>query len=108
MARGGLKKRDSRRRKTRSSNPELVRSGTNLKDPALLDSIKGGILDPDIAIQNTVLDISGSVPTKRNGYGDVIAMYGADSITSLIDATLIKTRYDIILNGFNENYFIFK
>ena len=54
MARGGLKKRDSRRRKTRSANPELVRSGANLKDPTLLDSITGGILDPDIAIQNTV------------------------------------------------------
>ena len=94
MARGGLKKRDSRRRKTRSSNPELVRSGTNLKDPTLLDSIKGGILDPNIAIQNTVLDISGSVPTKRNGHGDVIAMYGVESITSIIDAALTKTKYE--------------
>ena len=40
------------------------------------------------------LDISGSVPTKRNGYGDVIAMYGVESITSLIDAALTKTKYE--------------
>ena len=94
MARGGLKKSYDRQKKSRRANPELVRSGTNLKDSTLLESTKGGILDVETAMLNTIVDISGSIPTKRNGYGDVIAKYDVDTITSAIDATLTKTKYE--------------
>jgi hypothetical protein len=94
MARGGLKKSYDRQKKSRLSDPELVRSGVNLKDSSLLDSIKGGILDVETAQLNTLVDISGSIPTKRNGYGDVVAKYDIDTITSAIDASLTQTRYE--------------
>ena len=94
MARGGLKKSYDRQKKSRLSNPDLVQSGKNMKDPSLLDSIKGGILDAETAIINTLVDISGSIPTKRNGYGDVVAKYDVDTITSAIDASLTQTRYE--------------
>ena len=94
MARGGLKKSYDRQKKSRLSDPDLVRSGVNMKDASLLDSIKGGILDAETAMLNTLVDISGSIPTKRNGYGDVVAKYDIDTITSAIDASLTKTRYE--------------
>ncbi len=94
MARGGLKKSYDRQKKSRLSNPDLVQSGVNMKDASLLDSTKGGILDAETAMLNTLVDISGSIPTKRNGYGDVVAKYDVDTITSAIDASLTKTRYE--------------
>ena len=94
MARGGLKKSYDRQKKSRLSNPDLVQSGVNMKDASLLDSTKGGILDAETAMLNTLVDISGSIPTKRNGYGDVVAKYDIDTITSAIDASLTKTRYE--------------
>ena len=94
MARGGLKKSYDRQKKSRRANPELVQSGINMKDASLLESTKGGILDVETAMLNTLVEISGSIPTNRNGYGDVIAKYDVDTITSAIDASLTHTRYE--------------
>ena len=94
MARGGLKKSYDRQKKSRLSNPDLVQSGVNMKDASLLDSIKGGILDVETAMLNALVEVSGSIPTKRNGYGDVIAKYDVDTITSAIDASLTQTKYE--------------
>ena len=94
MARGGLKKSYDRQKKSRLSNPDLVQSGVNMKDASLLDSIKGGILDVETAMLNALVEVSGSIPTKRNGYGDVVAKYDVDTITSAIDASLTQTRYE--------------
>ena len=94
MARGGLKKSYDRQKKSRLADPDLVRSGENIKDASLLASTKGGIFDVETAILNTLVEVSGSVPTKRNGYGDVVAKYDVDTITSAIDASLTQTRYE--------------
>ena len=93
MARGGLKKDFDRRKKSLTNKSGGV-TGANAKDPSLLESTKDGIFSTDTAILNTHLDISGSVPTERNGYGDVIAKYHIDSIASNIDASLTQTRYE--------------
>ena len=94
MARGGLKKDYDRKKKSRLADPDLVRSGVNMRDASLLESTKGGILDAETAMLNTLVEISGSIPTKRNGYGDVIAKYDVDTITSAIDTSLTQTRYE--------------